>query len=172
MEFLLSFPKKIMPQSTVSLPNTDLFRLSLAGAISVLVMGLFMANVHPLFFCAYVLIPVILTIRSGVDLDLTTLQYRKFSSVLGKKRGEWKSFSTANQLALLTKSGSKEVVNMRGMPAMDVPGEFYELYLMDPSHLKRLFLYSTKSRTKVKAIIDSITRQSAIQLVPFNPSRR
>jgi hypothetical protein len=156
---------------TLSITNNDLFRLSMAGAIALALASLFIGASHPLGYGVALLAPLVLTINSGVELDFEQLKYRKFKSVLGIKSGEWKSYNPAHQLVLLSKHGAKTMVNQRLISEIAIEDYFYELYIMDPSHLKRLYLYSTKKKEKVDSIIRQITESSTLKLTAYNPAK-
>ena len=122
--------------TTLSITNNDLFRLALAGAISLVVASLFIGASHPLGYGVSLLALLVLTINSGVELDFEQLKYRKFKSVLGIKSGEWKSYNPQHQLVLLSKHGAKTMVNQRLISELSIEDYFYELYIMDPSTRK------------------------------------
>jgi hypothetical protein len=126
--------------------------------------------VHPLGGLLVLIIPVILTIQSGVELRFDTLQYRKFRSILGKSSGEWKKYTPEHVLVVLNKNGSKGIVSLYTFQERMIDDLFLELYIMDPSHMKRLFLFASKDIKKVRRIVDHITGNSTLALETYSPA--
>ncbi len=162
--------------SRLSIKNNELLKLSILSFIAALAPGLLLGYTkHPAFYALCLPAFVILTIRSGVELDFEQLRYRKFKSFLGKISGEWKTFHPENELVLLKKRGSKTQVRGAGgnrhvLVDETVTGVFYELYIMDPSHTQRLFLSSSEDNIKMQALIQQITEHSSLRLASYNPA--
>jgi hypothetical protein len=157
---------------TYTICNNDFLRMSLAGAISIFVAGLIIGSS---FAPGYAIAPlglIILTIRSGVELDFTNSRYRKIKTFAGIRWGEWKSYGREHQLVLLSKKGVKTMVNAARLSELEIDGYFFELYIMDPGHTKRLYLYSTKNKDRIERMIAEITGSSALKLASYNPQTR
>lgn len=161
--------------SRLSIGNNELLKLSILSFVAALVPGFLLGlTMHPAFYALCLPAFVLLTVRSGVELDFEQQHYRKFKSFLGSVSGEWKSYHSEHELVLLKKRGSKTQVRGAGGSRhviVDelVTGYFYELYIMNPSHTQRLFLFSSEDHGKMQSLISKITEHSTLRLVPYNP---
>jgi hypothetical protein len=160
-----------MTSTSIKIVDRDFYRFSIAASIAVLFasMALFQ-YVHPLCGLLALLIPVILTIQTGVELRFDRLQYRKFRSILGKRSGEWKKYTPEHVLVVLNKSGSKGIISLYTFQERMIDDVFLELYIMDPGHLKRLFLCASKEVAKIWRIVDHITQHSTLVLETYAPA--
>ena len=164
-----------MSTNSISITDFDLYRMPIAFSCAILVFGIVLGAMNPYVYLIFLLIPIILTFKAGVELDVNKMQYRKFKSFLGQRNGTaWKSYSAAHQLVVLTKNGSKSLDISRVLGASQTTGSYYELYIMDPTHQKRLFLFSHKNKEKINELIAQLTEQTPLRLATYNPptSRR
>jgi hypothetical protein len=157
--------------NTIVLNNKDTYRFSLAACSTLVAFGVTIACLfHLLGLLLLLPVPFILTIRQGVELDLPAMQYRKFKSFLGKRKGDWKALNPSCDLVILSKTGRHINNNRTGY--YDETKKFFELYLMDESHRNRMFLYSSGDKEDVVQMAQTIAQQSPFEIRVFNPESR
>lgn len=156
---------------TLSLNYADVFRFQLAVSSAVfaatIVLG---ATFGPAFYLVGLLIPVILTIRQGIEFDFTNAAYRKYKGFLSWKSGDWKPYASTNQLVILSKSGHH--------PTGNNPDRYYnerkqifELYVMDATHLKKLYITTFDDLHEARKMSAKISELSGLSEAVYNPRR-
>lgn len=91
---------------------------------------------------------------SGLELNYEDRVYRKYESSLLGTKGKWKSLEAFTDVVLLSKKGGKNYFG--GIPNRALLGArmeglgYYELYLMDPSHRRKIFVCNSQSLNSIK----------------------
>lgn len=158
---------------TYTIYDRDFLRMSLAACVSIITASTVLAlTVHPYFWPLLIFVPLALSVRKGVEFDFSKCLYRQITTVAGMKRGTWKTLRPdTHQLVMLAKSGSMQSYNPRtdlyrdNMPTK----EFFELYVMDETHTRRLFLCSSRDKSVIDNHVTQLTNVSELKVVPFNP---
>lgn len=155
---------------TLSITYPDVYKFSVASSLAVVAASYGLSTIfHPAFWLLLLAVPVILTIRKGIDLDFENHRYRKFSCFLWMKNGEWKAYNPANQLVLLSKTGYQPNGNLDQYEGVR---KVFDLYMMDPEHRSRMYLYSAGSLKRVNGMAKKIESLSTLEIAVYNPPSR
>ena len=156
--------------------DKESYRLSILSAIVVLLtIPFLLAVVEIVFFKIMIVLSVaaigyvILSKSSGLELDFSMKRYRKYNKFLRKTKGEWRDLSKFPNIVVLSKTGSKTASGTLMTSSLKVLQGFYELYLMDENHLKRLFILSTDDFNVLQRKITTLKLKLNIPEVPYNP---
>lgn len=115
------------------------------------------------------LIFLILQRSSGLELNFKTKEYRYYSRFFGNIKGQWLSLSHYTSVVVLSKTGTKSATGTGMTGSLKVKQGFYELYLMDSNHLKRLFILNTKKKKEIDKMIVLMKSNFNVSLEKYNP---
>lgn len=158
-------------QSNLEIPNKELNRLNKVLFFTLLGISVLLVNIEPFLLLLNLIGLLALTKSSGIEFYFAKQQYRNYKEFFWKRKGEWKEISKFTSLVLLIKSGKKTVVGQRMTSELSIEGQFYELYLMDAKHQRRLFVHNSLSRKMMDEIIALIRSQTHLELQQYNPQR-
>jgi hypothetical protein len=152
--------------------DKESYRLSILSAIVVLLtIPFLLAVVEIVYFKVMIVLSVsaigyvILSKSSGLELDFSMKRYRKYNKFLRKTKGEWRDLSKFHNIVVLSKTGSGTLMTS----SVKVLQGFYELYLMDENHIKRLFILGTDDFNVLQRKITTLKLKLNIPEVPYNP---
>lgn len=153
--------------------NNDLYRLNLAASTGILLLILLFCTFSAYLLLLLLLIPLFLIRHQGVELDFQGMRYRKYTAFGRSVKGEWKPISPGYQLVVLYKTGRRQMIHpLTLLPEDSSLDKYHELYLMDTTHTKRLFLHSGKNAAITGKIIRQITESSPLRQARYNPKTR
>ncbi len=156
--------------SIISVKNKEISTLSITfGIVSIIAFGLL--SIVSAYWLMGLLISALIVGRSeGIEIDSEQFIYRNYTQFYGKTFGSWQSLSRYSSLVVLSKSGIKESMGMLANSTYEVRGiQFYELYLMDTLHLKRLFVHSSKDKQEIKTLIETLLASTPLKYEKYNP---
>lgn len=156
--------------------DKESYRLSIIGAIVVLLTIPFLLAAASSSILKVIIVLsaatvafLILSKSSGLELDFSMKQYRKYNKFLINTKGEWRDLSKFPNIVVLSKTGSKTASGTLMTSTLKVKQGYYELYLMDKHHLKRLFILSTDDTRELNKKIMTLKSKLKIPEQPYNP---
>lgn len=105
---------------------------------------------------------------SGTEIDLEKRLYRPFTSSFGFKRGDWVSYATYPDIAVLHgKEGF--TAYSRGMVELSVADTVYDIYLLSEDHRKRLILTRCKSAELAEKDCQELAKKLGLRCTAYAP---
>lgn len=150
--------------------NRELYKINVILAV----LGLPVMCVWSYYLSAWYVLGVLgcfslLTKISGVELDLEQRKIRNCRRFFGFSRGHWKEFTAFTVLVLLTKRGSKTMEGVRSGRSYELKGVFYELYLMDAFHRRRIFLDSSENKARLDQMMHLLKERLSLSVEGYHP---
>lgn len=126
-----------------------------------------------LLLVVFIFSPVVIYVlftRSGSEIDLIHREVRAYIYTFFKKRGEWKSLDNYNQITLLVKNKSQRY-NHGWFMGTTVRFVMYEVYLLNKTHRKKVYIAGSESKEKMKSLIKQLSDQCSLTYVKYSPKR-
>lgn len=112
----------------------------------------------------------VLFTRSGSEIDLIHKEVRAYTYTFFKKRGEWKSLDSYNEISLLIRNKSQRY-NHGWFLGTTVRFVMYEVYLLNKTHRKKIYIAGSESKEKMKNLIKQLSDQCSFTYVKYSPKR-
>jgi hypothetical protein len=150
----------------------DLFRIPkfLFGALFIIggsAVGILFEKVE-----AFMMIPIGIALfahSAGLELDFENQKYQQYTSLFGKKKGEWRSLASYTALIILRKDGKTNLSTTRATISSTLRYHEYQVFLTDQSHRKRLYLKHFDTADQAKKYTSDFMEKTGIPLERFNP---
>jgi hypothetical protein len=124
------------------------------------------------FNIGLLLVVAILTSSTGVEFDIETKRYRKYTHFSFWTSGEWKNIGENKELVILVKSGIQTTSGTMMTGSLETKLGFSELYLMDESHLRRFFIDSSENHTSIEKLAGELSGLLKLEINPYQPRRK
>ena len=105
---------------------------------------------------------------AGVQIDIVNKKYREYSSYFGLERGQWKSFETYTDIAVL---GTREIQTSYSLTNVEMTErqKYFDICLLDKTHRDKLKI--KRFIDKEQAIQDAkdLSEKLGVQFTTYNP---
>lgn len=157
------------PKDLILLHDSELLKLNIIIGIVMVAGGLYLSQFHysALILCILSVLPF--TKRAGVEISPTGMQFRRYKGYFGFRIGQWKNIPPTSALVILTMSGKKSFLTGRGGSVQEISGHFYELYIMDANHHKRVFLQVFKEAKAAEKVTKQLSAALQLPIEEFDP---
>jgi len=153
----------------ITIPYTDNFKLNIIGS-TLLTVALIVASTFSAYFLFGLVLPImILTNRSGLQIDVKNNVYREYSKIFTRIKGEWKSLSNFKNIVIKSQSATKSTTGTRMTADLKVKTVIHSICLMDYKHLQQLFLKSFEDYDKAKLFADNLSKDLNFSIETFRP---
>lgn len=158
--------------TTITIRNKELHKLYIIiGIILSLINLLFSLAVSNWFYLSFLFVGAIMSNTTGVQFDIKNKLYRKYKHFCCWTRGEWKSIGENKELVILVKHGVQTTTGTMMTGSLKTKGGFSELYLMDESHLRRLFIASSENHKSIELLSNKLSQLLEIEINPYKPKK-
>ena len=106
--------------------------------------------------------------KYGIILDDILNQYRVYASYFGIKTGDWEDLEKMPDIAIL-KSRESSTTYSGSIMSNIHEDEFYKVFLLSPSHRKKVLVIKTKQKDNAQKVVDEITGKFDILYTTYNP---
>jgi hypothetical protein len=152
--------------------NKELQKLNMIISIILLLVFVILTQTISYWFCfGFLSVEAILTSSTGVEFDVETKRYRKYSHFCFWTRGEWKNIGENKELVVLVKSGIQTTSGTMMTGSMETKLGFSELYLMDESHLRRFYIDSSENHASIEKLASELSGLLKLEIKPYQPRR-
>lgn len=151
--------KEVRTLYIISVIFLDLFVIFLAIAFSWFIL------------IATIFTGLLLTKKSGFQIDYDNNTYRRYTSFLGSKKGKWKPIHSNFEIVILKKKGKKSTTGTMGTGILKTSGYLYELYFMGSKHLQRIFIQMCEEESDIKVLANEISENLGLPVKKYNPQR-
>lgn len=152
--------------------NKELQKLYIIISIILLLVFVILTQTISYWFnIGFLFVVAILTSSTGVEFDVETNRYRKYSHFCFWTRGEWKNIGENKELVILVKSGIQTTSGTMMTGSMETKLGFSELYLMDESHLRRFYIDSAENHASIEKLASKLSGLLKLEIKPYQPRR-
>jgi hypothetical protein len=151
--------------------HQDIFNIpKFIFGILFIVCGLLGGYFHKTELVVFIPIGISLLAHSaGLELDFENQKYLQYTSLFGKKKGEWRSLASYTALIILRKDGKTNLSTTRSTISSTLRYHEYQVFLTDQSHRKRLYLKHFDTAEQARKFAVDFMEKTGIPLERFNP---
>lgn len=156
----------------ISIQNKEILTLTRTAGFMALFAFTVLAFVSTFWLIGHLLTLVLFGVSTGTEIDYEHERLRNYTKLFYYKYGLWQALSAYSAIVILSKSGTKESMGIVASSTYEVRHQkFYEIHLMNSSHLKRFFVHASKDKAEIKAILDQLINNTDLKYEKFNPVR-
>ncbi|MBL7892956.1 MAG: hypothetical protein JNL63_10025 [Bacteroidia bacterium] len=153
----------------ITIPYNENYRLNIVGAISLTLTFLFISFFSVYFLIGLILPVIILANRKGLQIDIVQNQYREYHKIFRRTKGDWKSLEPYKKIVVLSKTVSKTATGTLMTSDIRIKGLIHIVYLIDESHLKKLYLKSFDHHDQANDFAKKMAKNIGFPIVEFSP---
>lgn len=153
----------------VTIPYNENYRLNIVGAISLTLAFSFISFFSIYFLIGLIFPVIILANRKGLQIDVVQNRYREYHKIFRRIKGDWKSLEPYKKIVVLSRAASKTATGTLMTSDIKIKGSIHIVYLIDESHLKKLYLKSFDHLDQANNFAKEIAGNINFPIIEFIP---
>lgn len=156
----------------ITIRNREIYKLQIIAS-SVVALFIFFLSVYSLWgLFGFLLVILLLTRTTGVELDVKNKKFRKYTSFLNTRKGYWKPIKEGMHLVIMIKRGVKTTTGTLATSSLKTKGGFSELYLMNATQTYRFYINSSENHEMIENQAKELSKRLGVTIEKYNPRGR